>query len=436
VNTARFCSLLAWLLWLGPPAAASQVPQDSLRLGALHQEALHADPRRRQLELYATQTDLRLRNLTAERLPSFTAERVAQYQSDVVTVPARLPDGRPIASPEHELYDVRLGVQQPIVDPSIGPRRSVERAQLAESEARVHTSLFGLRQEVNEAFFAAALLQERAGALASAITDLERRLGEAAVRVREGAALPSDTATLKAALLQRRQDELELRANRRAALARLAVLRGRPLGDDAALVLPDLTEAVARARADLPGVHARPEYEQFARTRERLEEQEGVVAARTRPRLSAFGRIGYGRPGLNFLGNTFDTYWIGGVQVQWAPWTWGRTRRDREALAVQRDIVAADEAAFTEAVRRGLQQDLATMERLDTTLAMDDEIIALRERVEHETSLRFQEGVVTAAEYVDRTTDVLEARLARAAHRTEQAQARARFLTTLGLEIP
>jgi outer membrane protein TolC len=49
--------------------------------------------------------------------------------------------------------------------------------------------------------------------------------------------------------------------------------------------------------------------------------------------------------------------------------------------------------------------------------------------------VRFREGVVTASEYVDRSTDVLEARLARATHRVEQVQARARFLTSLGLEI-
>jgi hypothetical protein len=43
--------------------------------------------------------------------------------------------------------------------------------------------------------------------------------------------------------------------------------------------------------------------------------------------------------------------------------------------------------------------------------------------------------VVTAADYVDKQTDVLEARLLRATHRVERAQAQARFLTVLGLEV-
>jgi hypothetical protein len=43
--------------------------------------------------------------------------------------------------------------------------------------------------------------------------------------------------------------------------------------------------------------------------------------------------------------------------------------------------------------------------------------------------------VVTASEYVDRETDALQARLALAQHRVEQAEARSRLLATLGLEV-
>ena len=51
-----------------------------------------------------------------------------------------------------------------------------------------------------------------------------------------------------------------------------------------------------------------------------------------------------------------------------------------------------------------------------------------------ETRLRYAEGVITSAEYVDRETDVLAARLARAGHRVELAQARAHYLTLIGVE--
>jgi outer membrane protein TolC len=98
-------------------------------------------------------------------------------------------------------------------------------------------------------------------------------------------------------------------------------------------------------------------------------------------------------------------------------------------------MVSTEESAFTEGLRRAIALDLATIDRLEAALASDEQIIELRERIARETRLRFQEGVVTSAEYVDRQTDVLNARLARAAHRVELAQARARFLTTVGVEV-
>lgn len=428
-------ALVLLLALHGSLAHAQQLPgrqSDSLRLGELHQAAQASDPRQRQFRLLDRQTDLRLANLAAERLPAITAEAQAQYQSDVFEAP---PGGLAFPSPSKDMYDGRFSVEQSILEPTIGARRGAERAHLAESEAQVRTALFGLREEVNEAFFTAALLAERLGIIELTITDLERRLEEAVQRVRAGAALPGDTAAIRATLVQRRQDQVELAASRRAALGRLAQLTGRAIAEGDPMVLPDLADEVAEARRGLADLRARPEYELFARTRDRLVREEDVVAAALRPELFAFARVGRGRPGLSPINDRFDSYLVAGLQLRWAPWQWGSEGRERQALALQREILAADEAAFASSLNRSIQEDLAALDRLDTTLVMDEQIIALRERVDQEARPRFKEGVITASEYLDRSTDVLEARLARASHRVQLAQARARFLTALGLEI-
>jgi outer membrane protein TolC len=199
--------------------------------------------------------------------------------------------------------------------------------------------------------------------------------------------------------------------------------------------LPDLQQEVAAARSRLGSLKARPEFEQFSLTREVLGRQRAAVSARDLPRISAFGRTGYGRPGLNPLASEFNAYWVAGVQVEWTPLSWGTTRRDREVLTLQQGIVESEEAAFDETLRRSVVRDLATIDRLEKSTVDDDAIVALREQVLREARARFEEGVITSAEYVDRQTDVLVARLTRAAHRVELAEARARFLTTLGLEV-
>jgi outer membrane protein TolC len=339
-------------------------------------------------------------------------------------------------TPSNDTYDAHVEAQQSLLDPTLRSRQAVERAELAESQAQVHASVFGRRFEVNDAFFSAAMVEQRIAELDVAIRDLESRLRETAIRLREGAALPGDTASVAATLLQRRQDLYQARADRAAALARLAELTGRAISDSAPAVIPNLAEPVARAIAALDQLRARPEYEEFSATRARLARQEQAQAAQEKPRLSAFGRLGYGRPGLNPLNTSFDTYWLGGVQVQWSPWNWGANSRDREVLEIQREIVVTNEEAFTQSLHRGIQQSLATIARLDSILVLDDRIVALRERVESETRVKLSEGAATAAEAVDRSSDVLSARLARIQHRVQLAQARANLLTTLGVEVP
>jgi outer membrane protein TolC len=417
------------------PARAQTPAADTLRLPALQAVAVQRDPRARQIGLLAAQTDLRLRSIGAERLPALNVFGQGQYQSEVTSIPFQLPGGQRPPVPPHDTYDARIEAQQRLIDPTLGARRAVERAQLAESQARVRTVLYGLRENVDDAFFSAARLQLQRGEIETSITDLEAQLRVASDRVRLGSALPSEAATLQAELLRRRQSLAEIDANRRAALTVLAELTGQRIGPEDVLALPEAVAEVTRARTAIAEIRTRPEYEQFTRSRELLQRQEQAVSARDKPRVSAFGRAGYGRPGLNALSTEFDSYWLAGVQVQWTPWSWGTTRRERELLALQRQVVETEEVAFRERIERATAYDLATIDRLELALAIDDQIIALRERIVRETLRRFQEGVVTSAEYVDRQTDVLNARLARAAHRVELAEARTGFLTLVGVEV-
>lgn len=444
MNARDLSSLAVAALTLAGPRLAAAQTGDSLRLATLHAAVVAADPRAAQLRLQAAASDLRMRNIAAERLPAIAANGQAQHQSDVTSFSPNIPPGTPLAgfafpTPPRDTYDAHAEARESLYDPTVAPRRAAERAQLALDQAQVRTTLFATRQEVDEAFFTALDLQERAAQLDASAGDLRAHLRDAAAKLREGAALPGDTASLAASLLQREQDLSQTHADRHAALADLSVLVGRAISDDTPLAVPDaraLADRVARAAAAIDSEHARPEYAQFAASRESLARQEAIAVAQEKPRVSAFARGGVGRPGLNMLSSSPESYWLAGVQLQWTPWSWGTVERNREALELQRQIVATNEAAFTNGLRRGVQSSLATMARLDTTLALDERIVGLREEVERETAAKLREGVVTAPEYADRATELLTARLARAQHRVELARARATFLTTLGVEVP
>jgi outer membrane protein TolC len=406
-----------------------------LSLSALHQAAIDTDPRSRELQLFMQQTELRLRNISAQRLPAMAVDGQAQYQSDVAHLATSLPGVSALFLPPKDTFDAAIRLDQRLFDTTISAQGALERAQLAENQARVRATLFALRQQVNDAFFAAASLQARAGALAATIEELNARLREANARVEEGTVLGADAAAIEATLLQRRQDADDLQASRRAALDRLATLTGQSIAETDTLVLPDVAAAVTQARQSQTSLRARPEYEQFARTRDRLVRQQELTAAQERPRLSTYGRIGYGKPGLNFAQSEFESYALGGLRLQWSAWTWGSGARERQALAIQQQIVAADEAAFANSLTTAIEGDEAAIDRLQRALAMDERIVMLREQVDRSTQIRLQEGVVTASDYLDRNAELLQARFARAGHEVELAQASAHLLTTLGLEV-
>ncbi len=438
--TCAFRLAVAALLGAAAPAAAQQLTRApaSLRLDSLLQQASRTDPRHQQLALDAAAAALGRQDINAELLPSLSLDGTAQYQSDVAKLPVTitLPGGATIPTPSHETYDAHLSVAEPLWDPSRNARRAAAAARLGVEQATVRTTLYTLRQEVTSAFFTAAAASAERQALTQTITDLEARRREAVDRLNHGAALPSDTATLAAAILQREQDDTALGASYHAAIGRLQLLVGETFPDSVELGIPDLTDAIATVRDHLDSLRARPEYAQFAATDTLLARTAGVLDARRLPSLAAFGRAGYGRPGLNPLRTDFESYWVGGLEVKWAPWTWGVTRRQRDSLAVERNIVASNEAAFSQSLVRAAQGDFATIDQLAASLALDDRIIVLRGQVVQETQTQLAAGVVTTASYVDRATELLQARLAAVSHQIARAQAEVHLLTTFGLEVP
>jgi outer membrane protein TolC len=425
--------LLATALVLPHASWAQTAAGDSLRLERLHAAAEQRDPRLRQLAIRESQTALRLRTIAAERLPSVAGSAQAQHQSVVTKFP--LAPGLTGPSLPHDTYDANVSVTEPLFDPTRSARAAVERAQLARARADVATTLYGVRQQVNASFFAVATLNARHEAVIATIADLEAQAKVVDARVRNGSALRGELSAVRAEVLRRRQDEAQLLAERDATLKILSDLTGSTIAPDASIALPALDARVREARAGEDSAYARPELERFERMRDVLARQAEATGAQTKPRVSAFARGGIGKPGLNMLSTRPESYWIGGVQVQWSPFDWGRSTRERETLELERSAVETEAAAFRDALRRSTVSDLATVARLEQVLATDDEIVTLREQIVREAASRFRESTITAAEYVDRQTELLTAHIARGLHRVELAQARVAYLTTLGLEV-
>jgi outer membrane protein TolC len=102
-------------------------------------------------------------------------------------------------------------------------------------------------------------------------------------------------------------------------------------------------------------------------------------------------------------------------------------------IHAQKRIVTTEERALAEQLARAVQGDLADMQRLRAARDTDARVVTLRSDIERQAGAQFAESAISAAEYVESRTDVLEARLTLERHRAELAQAQARYLTTIGV---
>lgn len=431
----------ATVLSAPPPVhAQSATPtQDTVTLHSLYVAAERNDSRAVQGSLLRQQDDLRQRSIQGERLPTIAFNGQAQYLSAVTSLAAPSIPGLTIPQPFNDQYDTYVLARQSLFDPSRKGRAAVEAAQSAQSEATVTAALYRTRLQVNDLFFSILQANAQLETLAAALAALEAHRTIAAARVRDGVALPSEELAISAEITRRRQARETLRADRLAAMHTLASLTGLQMTENSVLSTVGVSQAAARATDTLLAERARPEYGQFNATRQTIASRIDALAAVTKPRVSAFGRAGYGRPGLNQLSRDFDAYWIAGVQVEWSPLRWGgigtSPDRDRQILKLQEDIVASEEAAFTDGLRRSLARDIEVLNQLNKSLLADDEIIALRQQILSESRLRFEEGVITSAQLVDHETDLLNARLERDARHVSIMRLEAQILTTAGIPI-
>jgi outer membrane protein TolC len=281
----------------GPPARA----QDSLGVDQLQEAALKSDPRVKQRSLLRQATDLRLAVIGAERLPQFELNGQGTHQSDVTRPTFGVP-GITVPDFPKDRWQTTLDVEQRIYDGGeIARRRELEEARHAESQAALDVSLYGLRSEVNSAFFSAFLLEQRSAEYEALVTDLDARLAAVRARVEAGTALSRDAAEIEAERMRASLQRDEARSSRRASLAILADLVGHPIDTSSVLVLPtDEPERTLPANLDtVAALRRRPEFARFLRSRSRLDREIAYASAENRPRLSAFGQAGVGLPGLD-----------------------------------------------------------------------------------------------------------------------------------------
>jgi len=176
----------------------------------------------------------------------------------------------------------------------------------------------------------------------------------------------------------------------------------------------------------------RPEYELLSMNQRKLELNKSQITSAYLPKVSGFGKLGYGKPGLNMLSNEFDSYYYLGLGLNWNIINWNKKKNQIKLLGVQQEIVETEKAAFDKTVKVQILDDRAQIMKYEKLISKDEEIILLRENISRSASSQLDNGVITSSQYLDELNRETRAKMSLEMHRIQQSLAKVNYLKTIG----
>ncbi|MCD4725202.1 MAG: TolC family protein [Bacteroidales bacterium] len=418
----------------------SQVP-DTLTLKMCYAQAVSRYPAAAQVPLLNSASEIQQKKLNANYLPQVQINGQASYQSDVTKVDVVIPpfyipppvdvsvSPSPLYTPvpPKDQYKITMDVYQVIYDGGItNKQKRIDMSGYEIEKQKVEIELFRLKENINSVFFNIILLQENEKLLAVLHNEINNKLADVITAVKFGTALASDRDVLKAELIRVEQQIDETKIQRNAFIKVLAELISEELPGNIVLELPGMQ--IGSIAFD----PVRPELKLYDMQKIRLEESKELITSTWMPKLSGFGQLGYGNPGLNFLEDKWTPFYIVGARLNWQIWNWNQKKKDKQILGLHQNIIDTQRETFDKNLAIALEQNIADISKYEKLIQRDREIIVLRVSIAKTASSRFDNGVITSSDFVSRVNEEAQAKLNLEMHKIQLAKAQVDYLTTLG----
>jgi len=132
------------------------------------------------------------------------------------------------------------------------------------------------------------------------------------------------------------------------------------------------------------------------------------------------------------LDNSFQTYYIAGIKLNWNVFDWNSTKKQRESLRVTKEIIDSEQEVFELNTEMEMTQQQSEINKISAFIASDEEIIALRKKILETSRSQLKNGVITASAYVTELTNLFEAENNLSTHQIQLQLAKANYKTTKG----
>jgi outer membrane protein len=153
------------------------------------------------------------------------------------------------------------------------------------------------------------------------------------------------------------------------------------------------------------------------------------------PSLVAFGTLGYGKPGLDFIKKEWMDYWLVGVGTEWNLWSWGKTKSQVQQAKLKVDCITETGRQVRDAIELDVTQACLlieeTRQRLQLTTIMEDQA-AESFRV---TENSYKQGLATHTDFFDAQSELTRAQLQKAQAEIDAALAKANWRRAVGTNV-
>jgi outer membrane protein TolC len=403
----------------------SQSP-DTLTLDICQKKALANYPLIKQKDLINKTSELKLFNIAKAYLPQLNLNGQATYQSEVTELPFAIPHVT-IPTLDKDQYKAAFDVTENIYDGGLSAKqKKLEQVSLQSNLQDLETQLYQLKDKVNIIYFGIIALQESKKLLLVQKEDVKNNLTQVESGVKNGAVIQSNADVLKAEIIKIDEQVIELESGITSGFNMLGDYLNTTISETSILKLPETV--IPKTDYDI----ARPELKSFDLQQQTLDASKSLLNCRLIPRVSGFGELGYGRPGLNMLSNDFSSFYMVGAKITWTLWDWNETKNEKQLIDIQSQTINTQKDLFNQEIKLLLEKNISDIQKYQDLLEKDKEIIALRKNITLSSESQMINGAITATEYLTEKNEELQAKLNLETHKIELVKAQIDYLTTKG----
>lgn len=400
--------------------------QQKVHLNDCYKSMLENYPIANQTGIYAQSSELNTKNLKAAWLPNAELNAQATYQSDVMKIDIVAMGNSFGFEADKDQYKASIDINQMIYDwGRIKSAKQLENVDLKLKQQTTQVDLNKVKEQINTFYFAILVLERNEELLHVMLKDLATKKESVESAVKNGILLSSDLSALKAEILKLNQSIVEIKQQRLSAIDILSEICGIEISYDAEIGVPEYEVEVSNEMS-------RPENILFNYQREKLDASSSMISKQNKPTVFAFSQLGYGKPGLNMASSEFDSYYYLGVGLKWKFWDWNKTKREKQVISLNQNLVSIQENTFNKQMNVALRNELSKLEIYKNALESDQEVIKLREEVSSSARSKLDNGVITSTDYITELSKETQAKINYETHKIQLVQSKVNYLYLKG----